>query len=71
MQDRWKAMLLAAGLAYEAEGHVLFEVAKKADYGKLSRRPLDEMIAGARVDVAPVDGPGLSLVEQQPVPHVC
>ena len=35
------------------EGHVLFDVAKKADYGKLSRRPLDEMIAGARVDVAP------------------
>jgi cysteinyl-tRNA synthetase len=45
--------LIDAGLAYEAEGHVLFEVAKKADYGKLSRRPLDEMLAGARVDVAP------------------
>lgn len=45
--------LIEAELAYEAEGHVLFEVAKKADYGKLSRRPLDEMIAGARVDVAP------------------
>src|SRR4051794_36809814 len=46
-------VLIDAGLAYEAEGHVLFDVAKKADYGKLSRRPLDEMIAGARVDVAP------------------
>jgi cysteinyl-tRNA synthetase len=45
--------LIHAELAYEAEGHVLFEVAKKADYGKLSRRPLDEMLAGARVDVAP------------------
>ena len=45
--------LIAAGHAYEAEGHVLFDVASKADYGKLSRRSLDDMIAGARVDVAP------------------
>jgi len=45
--------LIAAGHAYEAEGHVLFDVPSKPDYGKLSRRPLDEMIAGARVDVAP------------------
>src|SRR5262249_20078079 len=45
--------LIKTGLAYEAEGHVLFEVAKKSDYGKLARRSLDEMIAGARVDVAP------------------
>src|SRR5438105_3116951 len=39
--------------AYVAEGHVLFDVASKADYGKLARRSLDEMIAGARVEVAP------------------
>lgn len=39
--------------AYVAEGHVLFSVASYADYGKLSRRPMDEMLAGARVDVAP------------------
>jgi cysteinyl-tRNA synthetase len=45
--------LVAAGHAYEAEGHVLFDVSSKADYGKLSRRSLDDMIAGARVDVAP------------------
>ena len=45
--------LIAAGHAYEAEGHVLFDVSSKPDYGKLSRRSLDEMIAGARVDVAP------------------
>ena len=45
--------LLDSGHAYEAEGHVLFEVASRPDYGKLSRRSLDEMIAGARVDVAP------------------
>jgi len=45
--------LVQAGHAYPAEGHVLFDVSSKADYGKLSRRPLDEMIAGARVEVAP------------------
>jgi cysteinyl-tRNA synthetase len=39
--------------AYAAEGHVLFSIASYADYGKLSRRPMDEMIAGARVDIAP------------------
>jgi cysteinyl-tRNA synthetase len=45
--------LIATHHAYAAEGHVLFSVASYADYGKLSRRPMDEMIAGARVDVAP------------------
>src|SRR5579862_853040 len=39
--------------AYAAEGHVLFNTQAFSDYGKLSGRPLDEMIAGARVDVAP------------------
>ena len=39
--------------AYQAEGHVLFDTAAYPDYGKLSGRPMDEMIAGARVDVAP------------------
>jgi len=39
--------------AYEAQGHVLFSVASFPDYGKLSRRSLDDMIAGARVEVAP------------------
>ncbi|WP_225041966.1 cysteine--tRNA ligase [Xanthomonas campestris] len=45
--------LIASGHAYAAEGHVLFAVASFADYGKLSRRDPDEMLAGARVDVAP------------------
>ena len=45
--------LIASGHAYAAEGHVLFDVAKFADYGKLSGRSTDEMIAGARVEVAP------------------
>mgnify|MGYP002777075473 CR=1 FL=1 len=47
------AALVDKGHAYAAEGHVLFDVASHADYGSLSRRPLDEMIAGARVEVAP------------------
>jgi cysteinyl-tRNA synthetase len=45
--------LVASGHAYVAQEHVLFSVPSMPDYGKLSRRPLDEMIAGARVDVAP------------------
>ena len=47
------ATLIDKGHAYEAEGHVLFDVSSDADYGKLSRRSLDDMIAGARVEVAP------------------
>jgi len=39
--------------AYAAEGHVLFDTQAFSDYGKLSGRPLDEMVAGARVEVAP------------------
>jgi len=46
-------LLIAKGHAYAAEGHVLFDVASHGGYGGLSRRPLDEMIAGARVEVAP------------------
>jgi cysteinyl-tRNA synthetase len=45
--------LVAQGCAYVAEEHVLFRVSSMADYGQLSKRSLDEMIAGARVDVAP------------------
>ena len=45
--------LVAAGHAYEAEGHVLFAVASFDGYGKLSGRDPDEMLAGARVEVAP------------------
>ncbi len=45
--------LIEGGFAYEAEGHVLFSVPAWPDYGKLSRRSQDEMIAGARVEVAP------------------
>ena len=45
--------LVANGNAYAAEGHVLFHVPSMPDYGKLSNRSLDEMVAGARVEVAP------------------
>lgn len=45
--------LIDAGYAYEAEGHVLFAVDAYENYGALSRRNLREMIAGARVEVAP------------------
>jgi cysteinyl-tRNA synthetase len=45
--------LIASGNAYVAEDNVLFSVPSMKDYGQLSKRPLDEMIAGARVEVAP------------------
>ena len=45
--------LIEKGHAYAAEGHVLFAVESMADYGKLSGRSIDDMIAGARVEVAP------------------
>ena len=45
--------LVAAGHAYEAEGHVLFDVPSYREYGHLSGRNRDEMVAGARVEVAP------------------
>jgi cysteinyl-tRNA synthetase len=45
--------LVASGNAYAADDHVLFHVPSMPDYGRLSKRSLDEMIAGARVDVAP------------------
>ncbi len=45
--------LVASGHAYVAEDHVLFSVPSMPTYGGLSKRPLDDMIAGARVDVAP------------------
>ncbi len=47
------ADLIAKGAAYAADGHVVFDVTAPGDYGRLARRPLDEMGAGARVEVAP------------------
>ena len=45
--------LIAKGHAYEAGGHVLFAVESYAGYGRLSGRTVEDMIAGARVEVAP------------------
>jgi cysteinyl-tRNA synthetase len=51
--------LIASGHAYAAEGHALFRVASYAEYGALSRRSRADMIAGARVEVAPYkENPG-------------
>ncbi|MCH7807349.1 MAG: cysteine--tRNA ligase, partial [Proteobacteria bacterium] len=54
--DQMKAMiekLIADGHAYEAQGHVLFHVPSMKNYGRLSNKNQDELIAGARVEVAP------------------
>ncbi|MBV9859220.1 MAG: cysteine--tRNA ligase [Alphaproteobacteria bacterium] len=45
--------LIGSGNAYAAQGHVLFAVASYPEYGRLSRRSRDEMVAGARVEIAP------------------
>jgi cysteinyl-tRNA synthetase len=45
--------LIDAGHAYAAEGHVLFDVPSYPDYGQLSKRDTRELLAGARVEVAP------------------
>jgi cysteinyl-tRNA synthetase len=58
--------LVAGGFAYAAQGHVLFDVSSKADYGKLARRSLDEMVAGARVDVAPYKKGAMDFVLWKP-----
>jgi cysteinyl-tRNA synthetase len=58
--------LATKGFAYVAEDHVLFHVAAMQDYGKLSGRSLDEMIAGARVEVAPYKRDAMDFVLWKP-----
>ena len=60
--------LVKNGCAYAAEGHVLFHVASMKDYGKLSNRSLDEMVAGARVEVAPYKKDPMDFVLWKPSP---
>ena len=61
-------VLLERGHAYVAEGHVLFSVGSDGDYGKLSNRSRDEMIAGARVEVAPYKKDPADFVLWKPSP---
>ena len=58
--------LVASRHAYVAEDHVLFDVPSMPDYGRQSKRPLDEMEAGARVDVAPYKRSPLDFVLWKP-----
>jgi cysteinyl-tRNA synthetase len=58
--------LVASGHAYVAEEHVLFHVPSMPDYGSLSKRPLDELEAGARVEVAPYKRSPLDFVLWKP-----
>lgn len=58
--------LVASGHAYVAEDHVLFSVPSMPDYGQLSHRPLEDMIAGARVDVAPYKQDAMDFVLWKP-----
>ena len=58
--------LIAKDHAYEAEGHVLFAVKSDPDYGSLSHRNVDDMIAGARVEVAPYKRDAMDFVLWKP-----
>jgi len=58
--------LIADGYAYENEGHVLFRVRKYEDYGALSGRSVDDMIAGARIEVAPYKEDPMDFVMWKP-----
>ena len=60
--------LIERGHAYAAEGHVLFHVPSMKGYGKLSGRSLDEMVAGARVEVAPYKKDAMDFVLWKPSP---
>ncbi|MEZ5839417.1 MAG: cysteine--tRNA ligase [Hyphomicrobiales bacterium] len=58
--------LIERGHAYAADGHVLFDVPSMDDYGSLARRSLDEMQAGARVEVAPYKRDAMDFVLWKP-----
>ncbi len=58
--------LIVKGHAYAAEGHVLFSVASYPDYGRLSGRTVENMIAGARVEVAPYKRDAMDFVLWKP-----
>ncbi|MEL6532336.1 MAG: cysteine--tRNA ligase [Pseudomonadota bacterium] len=58
--------LVTKGHAYEAEGHVLFSVASDPDYGSFAGRSIEDMIAGARVEVAPYKRDAMDFVLWKP-----
>jgi cysteinyl-tRNA synthetase len=58
--------LIKSGHAYEAESHVLFSVESYKDYGALSGRSIEDMIAGARVEIAPYKANPLDFVLWKP-----
>jgi cysteinyl-tRNA synthetase len=58
--------LIGAGHAYAADGHVLFHVPSWSDYGKFARRSTEELIAGARVEVAPYKRDAMDFVLWKP-----
>jgi len=62
------ADLVAKGHAYARDGHVLFRVRSYAAYGRLSGRSVDDMIAGARVEVAPFKEDPMDFVLWKPSP---
>jgi cysteinyl-tRNA synthetase len=62
------ARLVELGHAYGAQGHVLFAVPSDPDYGVLSRRDREQMIAGARVEVAPYKRDPADFVLWKPSP---
>ena len=58
--------LIAKGHAYEAQGHVLFDVPSMPEYGRLSNRSMDDMLAGARVEIAPYKRDAMDFVLWKP-----
>lgn len=58
--------LIESGHAYEAEGHVLFRVGSYPQYGRLSGRTIDDMIAGMRVEIAPYKDSPMDFVLWKP-----
>ena len=58
--------LVARGHAYVEQDHVLFAVGTMENYGKLARRSLDEMMAGARVETAPYKRDAMDFVLWKP-----
>jgi cysteinyl-tRNA synthetase len=58
--------LVKSGNAYVAEDNVLFSVPSMPDYGQLSKQPLDQMLAGARIEVAPYKRDSMDFVLWKP-----